>query len=155
MTDVPLESDFDQLRAAAPADSPLAISAWLAFEISDRLITALRTLDRNSAEGVVYMLAQGLEDLAIRADPNLIETDALDASERQRVYTSLDKMDRRVLMRLDEDRPLPRGIDQMQDILSHLVRLGLITPFPAYAVTVRGRQIAEGVRKRWPKGEAS
>ncbi|UTC28139.1 hypothetical protein GURKE_01080 [Brevundimonas phage vB_BpoS-Gurke] len=153
MTDIPLDSAFDDLLSAEPSDSPLAISAWLALEIANRLIGAVRSMDRHSAESVIYEMSRGLETLALRTDPTLIETDALDPADRQSIYTMLDKEDRRTLLRLDEDRPLPSDIIQLQSVLTHLVRLGLIAPFPSYALTERGRQIAAGVRKRWPKSQ--
>ena len=153
MEDFYIETPLDDVMAAEPAGSPMAISAWLAAQLADRIVIAFRTQDRNSAEATIYEIAATLTARALVADPSLVDTDELDGSERQRVYTMLETPDRRVLIRLLQERPMPTsGVRSLQAIFEHLMSLGLLSP--QTALTPRGRQIAEGVLRHWPKNKA-
>ncbi|AFO71559.1 hypothetical protein CcrMagneto_gp285 [Caulobacter virus Magneto] len=47
-----------------PKDSPQAVTAWMARKLADRLIVAVRTMDRQSADYEVQDVADDLIKLA-------------------------------------------------------------------------------------------
>lgn len=154
MQDFYIETPLNDVLKAEPKGSPLAITAWVAAQMADRIITALRVQDRNSAEATIYEIADALMAQATAVDPTLIEavetSGDLTGPERQSLYSRLETPERRVLIRLLQDRPMPRVRD-LQATFDYLIGLGLLTA-PA-KLTERGVQIAEGVLRHWPKGK--
>lgn len=152
MAEFDIETPMNTVLAAEPKGSPKVITAWAAAQMADRIVTAFRTQDRTSAQYTVLEIADILMARAIDGDPSLVPTDEVDGPERQRIYTTLDDDDRRVLIRLLQERPMPSDVGSMQPIFDHLIRLGLLTP--KTVLTPRGVQIAQGVLRHWPKSKA-
>ncbi|USN14637.1 hypothetical protein DOMOVOI_01630 [Brevundimonas phage vB_BpoS-Domovoi] len=152
MEEFDIEVPLDTVMAAEPVGSPKVISAWAAAQMGHRLVTAFRTQDRNSAMHTAMEIADMLTARALEIDSTLIETGEVDASERQQIYSALDEDDRRVLIRLHQERPMPAEVGSLQPIFDHLIRLGLLTG--KTTLTARGQQIAAGVLRHWPKSKA-
>ncbi|UTC29224.1 hypothetical protein BAMBUS_01420 [Brevundimonas phage vB_BpoS-Bambus] len=152
MEEFDIEVPLDTVLAAEPVGSPKVISAWAAAQMGERIVVAFRTQDRSSAMHTVLEIADMLLARALEVDPALIDTNEVDASERQRIYSALDEDDRRVLIRLLQERPMPAEVGSLQPIFDHLIRLGLLGANTI--LSARGRQIADGVLRHWPKSKA-
>lgn len=77
--------ELDSLLARQPSDSPSAVTAWMARQLADQIITAFRTMDRASAWEAIEDIAYHLETLADAVDP--------DAVVRPGTYSAFHKKD--------------------------------------------------------------
>lgn len=147
MNRYPLDATLETILAERPADSPAALSAWTTAQFADRIIQAVRAGDM----GAVRSVAREMEKEARRVQPSLINTDPVEAEDRQSIYAVLGEDERRMILRLRDMRPVPTGLSDLNRTITTLVEQGLVDM--NWNLTARGSQIAEGVARRWPESK--